>query len=581
MRKIILSTFIFFSSILYSISYDVEFIGLKDKTILKKLKEISIFSDREIPRGGINSLRYKAKENIPEILEIFKSYGYFDATISFDVEREKKGTVLYIFLDPGVRYKVRYYKIETIPEGKGDKIDLEKLGIYIGSPTTSKDLLDAKDKILSYFSQISYPLASIKKYDIIADYRTKTISVDTLVDLGPFASFGETFIAGLKTVKSRYIYRKITWEEGKPFSPKDVRETQKRLTGTNLFSSVIIKHPPSINEEGLLPMEIYLSEAKHQNISFGANYATVDGFGYTVGWSHHNLRGMGEVLSLQADISKRAYLGSITYKKPDFIFYDQALVTRAFATREKIRAYLAYTYGILGRLDHKISPRLKYSYGVLGEYIEVTHSANNNKFDLIGLPFYVRYNTSGSILDPTEGFGITYFLSPYAKMQKRRHLFLKQKIVGELYIPTKKNKKIVLAFRLQLGSIVGASLYKIPMTKLYLGGSNEDLRGYRYKTVSPRDQNGKIIGGKSVIYLTFEPRLRISKRIGIVPFLDLGNVRRGSFPSLHGKWRKSVGVGLRYFSFFGPLRFDVGFPLDKYKRKDPSYRIYVSIGQTF
>ena len=46
------------------------------------------------------------------------------------------------------------------------------------------------------------------------------------------------------------------------------------------------------------------------------------------------------------------------------------------------------------------------------------------------------------------------------------------------------------------------------------------------------------------------------------------------------QWFKSVGGGFRYFTFFGPLRFDVGFPLNK-RKIDPNFQIYASVGQAF
>ncbi len=60
----------------------------------------------------------------------------------------------------------------------------------------------------------------------------------------------------------------------------------------------------------------------------------------------------------------------------------------------------------------------------------------------------------------------------------------------------------------------------------------------------------------------------------------MGNFNDKPYPKLKGKWYKALGGGIRYFTFMGPLRFDVGFPLDR-DHKDPRYRIYVSIGQAF
>ena len=100
-------------------------------------------------------------------------------------------------------------------------------------------------------------------------------------------------------------------------------------------------------------------------------------------------------------------------------------------------------------------------------------------------------------------------------------------------------------------------------------------------TVSPLNEHRKPYGGRSAIFLTAETRFRFTETIGIVPFADFGTVTFSELPTVDAKWFKSVGVGLRYFTFFGPLRLDVGFPLDRRKGVDPAFRIYASIGQTF
>jgi translocation and assembly module TamA len=139
----------------------------------------------------------------------------------------------------------------------------------------------------------------------------------------------------------------------------------------------------------------------------------------------------------------------------------------------------------------------------------------------------------------------------------------------------------VLAQKITVGSIFSKNLSYVPVSKRFFGGSEEDLRGYAYQSVSPIAPHHKPIGGRSEVFYTLEPRLRVSKTIGLVPFFDMGNVYSAMLPSFSGKWLKSVGLGLRYFSFMGPFRLDVGFPLEKRKEIDKFYRILVSIGQTF
>jgi translocation and assembly module TamA len=140
--------------------------------------------------------------------------------------------------------------------------------------------------------------------------------------------------------------------------------------------------------------------------------------------------------------------------------------------------------------------------------------------------------------------------------------------------------RIVLAQHLTFGSILSEGLNDVPVSKRFFGGSEEDLRGYRYQSVSAL-RHHKPIGGRSAFYYTIESRFRVSRTIGLVPFFDLGRVYSNPFPTFGGKWFKSVGLGLRYFSFLGPFRFDLAFPLDRRKILDPHYKILVSIGQTF
>jgi translocation and assembly module TamA len=52
-------------------------------------------------------------------------------------------------------------------------------------------------------------------------------------------------------------------------------------------------------------------------------------------------------------------------------------------------------------------------------------------------------------------------------------------------------------------------------------------------------------------------------------------------PKFKTKMHWGTGVGLRYYTEFGPLRVDIGFPLNKRKGLDKAYQLYFSIGQAF
>jgi outer membrane protein insertion porin family len=94
--------------------------------------------------------------------------------------------------------------------------------------------------------------------------------------------------------------------------------------------------------------------------------------------------------------------------------------------------------------------------------------------------------------------------------------------------------------------------------RLFAGGAN-NLRGFRYRDVGPRDDNGEPIGGRSLAVGTAELTFPIVDRVRGAIFSDAGFVAEGVFsaasPSL------DVGIGVRLNLPIGPLRLDYGIPV--------------------
>ena len=64
-----------------------------------------------------------------------------------------------------------------------------------------------------------------------------------------------------------------------------------------------------------------------------------------------------------------------------------------------------------------------------------------------------------------------------------------------------------------------------------------------------------------------------------MPFFDGGTLTSSARPDF-GHWRYAAGLGARYYSSFGPIRVDVGVPLNRQKGDGP-FAVSVSLGQAF
>ncbi|HRW58291.1 MAG TPA: BamA/TamA family outer membrane protein [Chlamydiales bacterium] len=586
-KRIILAFLLISASLVGKLSYSVKFSGLEeDPETLSILKKSStLLNMKNTPPRSINALHFRADEDITSLQKVLKSFGYYDARIQSSIfENEKKATVLLI-ISPGVRYQLKTYHIFQKTEKSQspycfcENFPLKDIDIQLNVPITNEKIATTRLKILYYYASNGYPLAQIDKQDVLADVSSKTVHIKVYVDKGPKCEFGTVSILGIQNIKPEFIDKKIQWKEGETYSTNLIEKSQQKLLKSNLFSSVMISHGGKLTPEGELPIKIHVVESKHRNINLGFSYATVDGPGVSFGWANQNIGQTGQLLSLQGNIAEKSHTGVLTYKKPDFYVEDQTYAFQLLALREKIFPYNSQSYQAVTRIERKASNHFIYMIGVQAEKTTITESANNGRYILFGMPVTLKYSTANNLMNPTEGWTINYFTTPYVDSENSS-FFLQQKLLGETYFTYLKSKRLTLAFRMEGESVAGSPRDDIPLTKLSLGGSDVDLRGYKFKSVSPLSPDKKPYGGRSAIFGSFEPRIMMTDTIGFVPFFDIGTVSNKQFPTIFKKWYKSTGFGFRYFSFFGPIRFDIGFPLDR-RSVDPAFRIYVSIGQTF
>lgn len=589
------SLFLLTPAFAFSLSYTVHFVGLEDFAALKALQDTSqLISLHEHPPASINGLRYRTSADIPILLQTLRAFAYYDASITTAIE-EKEGTFqVYLFIHPGVQYNLASYKVYN-----GDCTQIaaiepcgpffpERLQLKLGEAALSLSIVNAELNLLTELARCGHPLAYIDKRRVEVDMKDKKVDAAACVQEGPLSRFGPLTFFGLKNTKTDFIETKIGWKEGDIYNSDLIEKTQERLLKSELFSSVYITHGDQLDQQGELPLKMRFTEAKYKQFSIGAFYATVDGLGGSFAWTNRNIRGMGEIISAKGSIAssqltkKITYIaGNITYKKPDFLAFDQTY--RAFAEiyQLNIHPYNAFIYRGANYLEKKISAQAQFSVGLKVEHIHVSQSASNGTYLLMGLPLFISYSAVENILDATKGATVVYSITPYQSLFFGAQHFAKQRLTGNFYLPIDPDRRIVLALRMQFGSIAGTAQSHVPLTKLFLGGSEDDLRGYRYKTVSPLNEHNEPLGGRSAVFATIETRFKVTKTIGIVPFADFGTVSLHPFPKLNDKWFKSVGAGFRYFAFFGPLRFDIGFPLNRRAGIDHAFQIYASVGQAF
>jgi outer membrane protein insertion porin family len=124
--------------------------------------------------------------------------------------------------------------------------------------------------------------------------------------------------------------------------------------------------------------------------------------------------------------------------------------------------------------------------------------------------------------------------------------------------------------------------------RLFLGGAN-NLRGYDYREVGPKDVSGEAMGGNFSIYGSAEYSFPILEKVRGAVFWDAGMISSdveatdvNGGPILNdGEVYSNVGIGLRLFLPIGPIRVDLGLPLVKDKFVGDSPRFQFNMGYKF
>ncbi len=127
----------------------------------------------------------------------------------------------------------------------------------------------------------------------------------------------------------------------------------------------------------------------------------------------------------------------------------------------------------------------------------------------------------------------------------------------------------------------------LPASERFFTGGDSTVRGFaldRLGSQSTLNADGFPTGGNALVVLNAELRTPPLKGVGLVGFLDAGNVFLRAGDVALSELRTAAGFGIRYRSPLGPLRFDIGFKLDRrdFSRGTERRAVYhLSLGQAF
>jgi translocation and assembly module TamA len=568
-----------------AIRYEVALEGTSEKEILSGLKAVSeAIALKDRPPATPALLERRAEEDIPRFQQALRAGGYYDAAVSLDIDEKKVPVLVSFRIEPGPVYRLESVEVKLVGEDEAARKQLplpEDLGLRKGDPGRAAPIVDAQGKIVRKLRSKGYPFARTDEKRVVVDHATKGLSVTYLVEPGPPGRFGATTFDGLKSVKDEFLQGNISWHRGQEFNGDLIAELQERLTKTGLFSVVRITHAGSLEDDGTLPITVTVKERKHRTVSAGARYYTDEGPGVQFSWEHRNLFHGGESLKIDATASFIEYSGQASFKKPGFSRDDQTLLIGSRLASDETDAYTSRNMDSTVVVERAFDKTLQIGLGPGFRLSRVENEIEERQdFGLVSLASYLNWDTTDNLLDPTLGGRLNVKLNPYADLLDTHVTFLKGFASYSRYLKLTDRPHMVLATRAALGLTSGADRDSIPADLRFYSGGGGSVRGYAFQTLGPLE-DGEPVGGASLLELNTELRFKVTERIGLAAFLDGGTSFEAPYPDFAESVRWGGGAGVRYYTPFGPLRLDVGLPLNKRPGVDDDFQIYLSLGQAF
>ena len=571
---------------LAGIDYRVEFegsMGGRAGELLRASSQLLSLADR--PPASVSALARRAEGDLRRLTAVLRSEGYYDGEVDFRLDEDSTPVLVTLVIERGEPYLIEGYDVVYTGDVDlaGLPADPEELGLELGRRARASLIVAAEGQLLALLSQRGHPLAVIDSARHEIDREARVLRSRVTVSPGPEVGFGPLTIAGLVDVEEAYVQRIPPFHTGQRYDRRLIDDFRQDLLETRLFSAVVIEPDERPDADGNLPLTITLAERDFRTIGGGLSWGTDEGWETTAFWEHRNYFHQNERLRLETRLGKVEKSLNAFFTKPRFRRRDQTLLADARIKRIVTDAYRETNItGAVG-LERELEPLWDGKLGITGELTDITENNEDTSLLLVGLPGSLIRDSRDDDLDPTRGNRLALAVTPYVTTGDNEFVFFVTDVSASTYMSLHREDKIVLAGRTRLGSVIGESRAEIPAPKRFYAGGGGSIRGYQFQKVGPLDDENDPLGGRSLLEVSVELRLRLTENIGIVPFVDGGTVfTEPDFRSEEDETiRWAAGLGFRYFTLIGPLRLDFAVPLNKRDRIDDDFQFYVSIGQAF
>ncbi|MCC6544939.1 MAG: outer membrane protein assembly factor BamA [Nitrospirae bacterium] len=522
------------------------------------------------------------KEGLRGIASLYRSNGFLAVRITHEVLyiEEAQAVSVDINVDEGPQTLLSQIRLEGNNSFSREEILISSKS-RVGKPYNESQIVDDIYNIQSFYLRKGYIYVSVEQKTTFNDDNTTAV-VDYIIRENNPVYIGEISLTGNSFTKERVIRRELLIKEDDLFSYEKIFRSQRQLQNLGIFKNAKVDIlNPDIKEEKK-KISVSIEEGYPGRVEFGIGYGDVERIRGMIEGGYKNLFGTGRQISLRAEGSSIEQKYSINYKEPWVLGYKMDGRLNLVDLAENKSSFNRRTLGFSVGLDKKISDRITGS--LIYQYEDVKLSdvqseailtpEDTGKVEISTINPSVIIDRRDDPFNPSKGSLFSISFREAAKILGSRPQFAKITVQDSHYFSPISKLVAALSVRGGVAWNFGES-NEVPIFERYFVGGRSTIRGYDQdkagipgKTITYDGKSWTPTGGNMMLVLNGELRFPLFRGIGMVVFIDGGNVWRNVDEFDMSEIRATSGAGIRYNTPVGPLRLDVGCKLDREKGED-------------
>ncbi|MGB7816809.1 MAG: outer membrane protein assembly factor BamA [Methylotenera sp.] len=550
-----------------------------------------------------------SKQKLTADLETLKSFymnqGYLEFSIDstqVSISPDKQDIYITVNVSEGEKYTISDVKLAgelQVPEEeltpliaiqKGDIFNRQKV------TETSKAIGDRLGNEGYAFSNVN-AIPDINK-------ENHTAAFTFFVDPGKRVYVRRINLTGNTRTRDAVLRREMRQLESAWYAGDKINRSKERLDRLQYFETVDIETPAVAGTTDQVDLNINVVEKSTGSIQFGAGLSSNEGVVLGVTVNQQNFLGTGNQVSAQVNTGKVNTTYSLSFTDP---YFTPDGISRGFDVYRRdvdtsslnIGTYNSKSYGAGVRFGLPLSEKDFFSAGLTGDFTKIDLSSkspkqyldycNNTKgctSNSLQLAMAWTHDTRDNTLFPKKG--VMQRLSAEVALPVLDLEYYKLEYKHAWFKDVTKNYTFMLNGEIGYADTYGSKAYPF-FKNFYVGGVNS-VRGFDNGSIGPHDIDPatgldfatggttRIVGNAEVFAPV--PFIKNSSQFRLSAFVDAGSVYGNNQGISLGDLRYSTGVGVSWFSPFGPLKLVFAKALNK-KPGDQTQTLQFQLGSQF